>query len=53
MRECRFRELSSEISQRGGSMFLTPLAVQKDHGSGNENGHFPSALIRPLFENEA
>ena len=28
-------------------------AVQKDHGSGNENGHFPSASIRPLFENEA
>lgn len=28
-------------------------AVQKDHGSGNENGHFPSVSIRPLFENEA
>ena len=26
MRKCRFRELSSEISQRGGSMFLTPLS---------------------------
>lgn len=28
-------------------------AVQKDHGSGNENGHFQGASIRPLFENEA